>query len=241
MSKTVERKEVLTEEEIKGTQEYIEKYFPIVPASTFSIEDEAFKHEPKTDRQKQFKDMLFTAIKSGLSDFRAQRMDPSLDEEGNICFCVGKSPAIRRSIKWWDENAKKFMPEKESRIGSVEQRIAFLGALIKHFVEEKVYTVEEAWKAVCDQSKYLGYYADSPDSPNIYQSFDRTGSRKVGKWYDLGNTYKICFDDQEGGFVYVGGHYESYGNESPLADIGGVEKDKNCQHKRATGWIVLSV
>ncbi len=84
-------------EEIKGTQEYIEKYFPIVKASTLSLEDDFLKHKPETNNQKKFKQRIIAAIKSGLSDFRAQRMDACFDEEGNICFKAGMKPAVGKS------------------------------------------------------------------------------------------------------------------------------------------------
>ena len=50
-------------EEIKGTQEYLDKYFPIAKASTLSLEDEFLKHRAQTDNQKKFKKMLNAAIK----------------------------------------------------------------------------------------------------------------------------------------------------------------------------------
>ena len=89
-------------EEIKGTQEYIEKYFPIAKASTLSLKDEFLKHEPETEKQRKFKNALILAIKSGLYDFRAQRMDACFDEEGNICFKAGMKPAVGKlSVRDW--------------------------------------------------------------------------------------------------------------------------------------------
>ena len=81
-------------EEIKGTQEYIEKYFPIVKVSSLSVEDDFLKYMPETDNQKKFRKMLIDAIELGLQDFRAQRMDASFDEEGNICYKAGMKPSV---------------------------------------------------------------------------------------------------------------------------------------------------
>ena len=36
-------------------KEYIEKYFPIVRASTLSLKDKFLKHEPASEKQKVFK------------------------------------------------------------------------------------------------------------------------------------------------------------------------------------------
>ena len=227
----------INQEEVKGTQEYIDKYFPIAKASTLSLEDEFLKHEPKTKEQRKFKNALISAIESGLSDFRAQRMDACFDEEGNICFKSGMKPAVGKSPNWWKETAKKFMPEKGSRLGTTKERIAFLGLLIKYLIEEKGYTVSNAWKAVCDQSKDLGHYWDSE---NAKHDFEDTGSRQVSEWYDLANTYKITVDDEVGGFSLVGGRYYHNGNFSPLADVYSVDyPDNGCSN--SVGWLVLSV
>ena len=225
------------QEEIKGTQEYIEKYFPIAKASTLSLEDEFLKHEPETNQQTRFKNALISAIESGLSDFRAQRMDACFDEEGNIYFKAGMKPAVGKSPNWWKENAKKFMPEKGSRLGTTKERIAFLGLLIRYLIEEKGYTVSNAWKAVCDQSKDLGHYWDSE---NAKHDFEDTGSRRVGEWYDLANTCKITVDDEAGGFSLVGGNYNDYGDNYRLADVYSINFPNNvCIN--SVGWLVLSV
>ena len=230
--------EGLNQEEIKGTQEYIDKYFPIAKASTLSLEDEFLKHEPETNQQTRFKNALNSAIKSGLSDFRAQRMDACFDEEGNICFKAGMKPAVGKlSVKDWKRVAKEFMPEKGSRLGTTKERIAFLGLLIKYLIEEKGYEVKDAWKAVCDQSKDLGHYWDSE---NAKHEFEDTGSRQIGEWCDLGNTCKITEEDEASGFSLVGGGYGSNGDSYPLADLGSIGGpiDVYCY---SVGWFVLSV
>lgn len=225
-------------EEIKGTQEYIDKYFPIAKASTLSLKDEFLKHELETEEQRKFKNALISAIKSGLSDFRAQRMDACFDEEGNICFKAGMKPAVGKlSVNEWKRVAKEFLPEKESRLGTTKERIAFLGLLIKYLIEEKGYEVKDAWKAVCDQSKDLGHYWDSE---NAKHDFEDTGSRQIGEWCDLGNTCKITEDDEVGGFSLVGGSCDYYGSHYPLADVVGIgSPDRVCDC--GVGWFVLSV
>ncbi|MCI8361938.1 MAG: hypothetical protein HFJ41_02095 [Clostridia bacterium] len=226
------------QEEIKGTQEYIEKYFPIVKASTLSLEDEFLKHEPETEEQRKFKNALISAIKSGLSDFRAQRMDACFDEEGNICFKAGMKPAVGKlSANDWKRVAKEFLPEKGSRLGTTKERIAFLGLLIKYLIEEKGYTVSNAWKAVCNQSRDLGHYADSE---NPKRNFEDTGSRQVGEWCDLGNTFKITEDDEAGGFSLVGGDYVCNGDYFPLAGVFSVFYPI-IEYDLSVGWFVLSV
>lgn len=224
--------------EIKGTQEWLDKYFPIVKASTLSLEDDFLKHEPTSESQKETKKEIISAIKSGLCDFRAQKMDPSMDENGNIYYKVGEKPAVERIIvKEWKKKAKDFLPEKNSRLSENKEHYAFLALLIKYLIEKKHYKVGNAWKAVCDQSKNLGHYIDSK---NWKGDFELTGSRKVGKWYDLGNTFKITINEKTGGFVIFGGCYNSYGDDCPLADAISIDYPDNF-YNYSVGEIVLDV
>ena len=240
-----ENAEKTNKEGIKGTNEYIEKYFPIVKASTISLEDEFLKHEPETNCQKKFKKMLIDAIESGLSDFRAQRMDASFDEEGNLCYKSGMKPAVGKSAKWWYEKAKEFMPEKNSRLGTTKQRIAFLGLLIKYLIDERGYRISNAWKAVCDQSRDLGHYLDSEDAK---YEFELTGCRQLGEWCDLANTCKITIDKEpcdfflfvEDRFSSFGGYYNNDGFHWPLVSVNKICYP-NYDCSSGTGWLVLSV
>ena len=222
-------------EETKGTKEWLNKYFPVVQASTLSLDDEIIQHEPETKNQKDFKERLIKAIKSGLQDFRAPIMDPSLDKYGNIRYKAGKKPAVGKSAAWWEIKVKEFLPEKESRLGLTKERIAFLALLMKELVAEWGYSVSDAWKAVCDQCKDIGHYRDSI---NPKSKLEPTGSRKVGRWYDLGNTRKITKGEAYS-FLLVGGVYYSYGDLYTLAKVYIVDSYFNrCD---SVGWTVLSV
>ena len=241
MNKASERI-VLTVKE-KNTQEYLEEYFPVVKASTLSLKDDFLKHKPESVAQRLFKRRLIRAIRSGLSDFRAQRMDPSFDESGQICYKSGMKPAVGRTVKWWKKKAKEFMPEKESRIGTTNERIAFLALFLKYLIEENGYTVSDAWRAICDQSKDLGHYWDS-ERPKY--DFELTGSRKVGEWYDFCNTYKITVEEN-GTFSLFGGYFKNHGDFYPLADWCNYDiPNYDCNHDYdyefdfSVGWIVMA-
>lgn len=243
MNKTAERRIVLTVKE-KITQEYLEEFFPVVKASTLSLTEDFLKHKPESVEQRLFKKRLIRAIRSGLSDFRAQKIDASIDESGHICYKAGMRPAVGRSVKWWKKSANDFLPEKESRLGTTNERIAFLALLIKYLVEEQEYTISDAWKAVCDQSKDLGHYWDS-ESPKY--DFERTGRRKVGYWYDLANTYKITVEEN-GSFSLFGGYFKNFGKFYPLADWCNYDiSNYDCNHdydyefEFSVGWIVMAV
>ena len=232
-----EQNEEVKLDDISSSKEYLDECFPIAKASSLSLEDEFLKHRAQTDNQKKFKKMLKAAIKLGLEDFRAPRMDASSDEEGNICYKAGMKPAVGKSANWWKEKAKEFMPEKDSRLGTTKERIAFLGLLIKYLIEEKGYKVSDAWKAVCNQSKDLGHYYDSENAKHV---FEPTGSRSIGGWYDLVNTCKITVDDEADGFSFVGGSYSEISICYPLADVNSVF-DHHYDDFYSTGWVVMEV
>lgn len=217
---------------------FIETYFPIVRASTLSLDDMFLRNEPETRKQCDFKALLTSAIESGLKDFRAQRIDPSFDDNGNIVYGSGQMPAVGKSPNWWKENAIKFLPEKRSRLGTNKEHIAFLGLLLKYLVDEENYTVSDAWKAVCDQSKGLAHYWNSEDSK---RSLEPTGSRKIGEWYDLANTYKITTDENTASsFFHEGGHCQCNGESFPLTTSSKIIYP-DIFYFGSVGWIVLDV
>ena len=242
MIKTTEHEWMLTsmtgQKIARGEQEWLDKYFPLVEASQLSINDEFLQHEPETRNQNGFKRVLIKAINSGLTDFRAQAIDPSFDKEGKICYVPRMMPAVGKSAKWWYKNAPNFLPEKNSRQGLTKERIAFLGLLIKNLVEEHGYTISNAWRAICDLSKDLGHYLDSKGAKG---ELEPTGSRKVGKWYDLANTFKITVDDEKAsGFSLVGGNFDNHCDYYHLACVRNVNSP-NIVYYGSVGWLVLDV
>ncbi|MGN1297612.1 MAG: hypothetical protein ACI4VH_04210 [Clostridia bacterium] len=218
------------------TEEYIEEYFPIVRASTLSVNDRILEHAVRTTRQAMFKKALIGVINSGISDFRAQIMDPSFDEEENICYKVGMKPAIGKSAMWWSKQAINFIPQKHSRIGQPEERIAFLGLLIKKLTEIG-YTLNEAWSEVCDNSTNIGHYIYSKEAKGTFES---TGSRPIGIWCDLSNTCKITLEKDNRKYYLFGGNCFSKGDTYPLIEKELVLSPRG-RNSISVGWIVSDV
>ena len=211
-----------------------DRKFPVVEASKLKLTDEFLKYEPKTKWQKWLKETLTVGIKAGLKDFRRPAMDPSF-KDGKIVYEAGMKPAVGKSCNWWRENAKKFMPERNSRLGTDTQYAAFLGLRIKYLINEMGYTVSQAWKAVCDDSKELGHYRNSE---NAKHDFEATGSRPIGLFYDLANTCKILSNDNGTVFWLAGGFYGCNSYRFPLADMYAVY----CPYLSyfgSVGWLVL--
>lgn len=210
--------------------------FVLVEASKLSLDDEFMKYKPKTEREEKLKEQLTDAIKKGVKDFWAPKYDPSFNEDGTgICYVPGKKPAVGKSYNWWEKAAKKFCPERQSHLGLKSERVAFLGVLIKKVVESG-WKVEEAWSAVCCDSKELGHYWNSK---NAKQALENTGSRVVCGFFDLANTYKIlAYDEEACGFWLAGGNYYDDSGNFPLADLGRSNYRDSC-HSNSVGWLVL--
>ena len=163
-------------------------------------------------------------------------MDPS-EENGKIVFKPGNRPAVGHSPMWWDETWKKFMPSKSSRSGTDLHWAASLGKLMKYLIDEKNYSEEDAWKAVCDDSRDLGHYCNSKDAKH---DFEPTGSRKVGAFFDLANTSKILKKWETPGFLLAGGNYNYNSFDFPLVDLYTFFYPFN-DYYYSVGWLVLDV
>ena len=217
----------------------LESIFKRVPASELRLDDAFMKHQPKTNAERNFKELVETAIKNGLKDFWRPVYDPSFDDNGRIYYEPGKMPAVGKSYNWWEKNAKVFCPERGSRIGTKSEYIAFLAVLIKDLVTAGK-SVEWAWNAVCNDSKELGHYWNSKDAKHAKHAFETTGSRDICGWYDLANSFKILEEDEEAvGFWLAGGNYNDVGCNCPLADLFlyDFRDSGNCD---CCGWLVLT-
>lgn len=196
------------------TQEEFEQIFPITDISKL-IGHKLLEHKPESGEQKRLLDYILRGIELKLPPFRSPIMDPS-KENGRVVFKLGCKPAVGQSAVWWRENWKAFLPMKNSRSGTEFHWAAILGEVMMHLVEEENYSVSEAWKAVCDDSRNLGHYWNS-DGAKHY--FEPTGSRKVGKFYDLANTCKVLEKWDGSGFLLGSGYYGNNSKGCPLADI----------------------
>lgn len=213
------------------------KYFPVVKARDLKVED-FLGYKPRNSAQRKFKNALISAIKSGLYDFRAQRMDPSVEGE-KIIYKEGNIPCVGKTAEQWKILAEKFWPEKESRLGTTKERTAFLGLIIRYLIDERGYEERIAWREVCDQSKFLGHYWDSP---NAKCKLETTGSRMVGEWCDLGNTKKITINENGNNNIFseFGGYYGISGELYPLSEMI-ILPYPTSPAKYSTGWVVTKV
>lgn len=211
--------------------------FVLIEASKISMYDDFMLYCPQTVKSKVLKQLLTKVIKKGVKDFFKPTVDPSF-ENGKIYFEAGNIPETYQYYEWWEEMAERFWPDRGSRLGTKFEYVAFLGVLIKRMVE-KGWNVEDAWSAVCCDSKKIGHFCDSIDSKN---GLELTGSIEVCGFCDLGNTYKILADEPDewsDRFLLAGGSYLCRGTDNPLTHIGYCYRDIVIPN--SVGWLVLSI
>jgi len=205
-----------------------------IEASKLRLTDDFMQYKVKRREEKKLKGLLEETIKKGVRDFYRPMLDPSISWDDGICFKVNGEPAVGKSYLWWKLKAKMFWHERNSRLGTKSEYIAFLGVLIKKLVEEGM-EVSKAWKAVCSDSIELGHYWNSSDTHTMLQ----TGTREICGFCDLANTRKILADDgDEGIFWKAGGCYDCNSISFTLADFE-YHFEFSDPHKNAVGWIVF--
>jgi len=211
--------------------------FVLVEAENLSYADEFMQHEPQNWRQEQAKSLIGEAISSGVKNFYKPKCDPSITSDGKgIIFKPGKIPAVSKSFKWWNKMAKKYNPERSSRLGTRLEYGAFLGVLIKQLIAEGN-AVEWAWNAVCNNSSELGNYWNSEKVAHVIEP---TGSREICGFFDLANVYKILAKNEGSRwFALAGGSCVDYSHVAPIAHVcysNAANQIYNC----GVGWIVCS-
>lgn len=222
-------------ENIERTNLQLRDMFRIVEFSSISLNDEFFNHVPQTQNQMRVKNSIIYAKKSDFKDFAHAIMDPSVNENERIYYQHDHKPAVGYSPIWWNTKAKEVLPEKNSRLGSPLAYDVFLSTHIKYLVEQRNYSVDLAWKSICDDSQEFGNYISCSNVPT---RFKNTGNNQLGEWYDLSNTCKILCSGDE--YFLASGFYCFYGKNFPFARIRKISiLDGNYHY--ASGWIICDV
>lgn len=220
----------------------LEHLFPVVEVESLTMGDRFLReHVPRSRNEERIWRSCEAAIRYRTRNFRRNSISPSLNEEGKIEFREGLKPAVGKPARWWAENARLVSPKKKSRLASVYEEDLFNGMLIRYLIKESGFTVSEAWNAVCRKSARLGNFWDSPGSPH---ALEPTGSRKIGRFADLGNTCKIvCSQLFEEKYCYYGGDFWDLSHECPLGSLIGIpnEEVERVTYDRSVGVIVMEV
>lgn len=220
----------------------LEQFFPVVEVESLTMGDRFLReHVPRSRNEERIWRSCESAVRYRTRNFRRNAVSPSLNEEGKIVFTKGGKPAVGKPARWWAERAKQVCLEKKSRLATVFDEDIFNGILIRYLIEQAGFTVSEAWSAVCRKSARLGNFWDSPGSPH---ALEPTGSRKIGRFHDFGNTCKIvCSQLFEEKYFYYGGDFWDLSHECPLGSLIGIpnEEVERVTYDRSVGVIVMEV
>ena len=211
--------------------------FVLIEASKLSLDDDFLKYEPQTERQKNFKYTLKAVIQKGVKDFWKPRIDPSFNPKGDgICFEFFRRPAVGKTYKWWKRAAKRYCPERKSRLGTFEEYIAFWAVFMKLLVENG-WPLEKVWHVVCDDSTDIGQFLSNLEE---IPELENVGTKEIYGFFDLGNTHKMLkWHGEKGGICIAGGCYELLGYEFPVSSIILRVFYPNIADS-TVGWVVLS-
>lgn len=187
--------------------------FTLCKASELSDEDKFMRHIPVSHEEAMLRMLLEGMIKEGIKDFFAPLWEPSINEEGRICYVKDGRPVIGKSYDWWKEQAISLCPERKTRIGTEKEYIAFLGCQIKKLSKVEM-SIEEAWKYACSDvigiivlRKFFGIYATQ--------------------------THKLLAEAGNSGGYWISGD----GKKFPLSLIH-YYKTSNVPHNNGTGWVI---
>lgn len=198
-----------------GSKEF-EKVFQIVNIREVADFLGNTKNITKATKEERIRRHVRYAEKMQMPNFRRPVLDPSfIGYRRSIIYCQGKDPAVGKTARWWGKAALDFMPEKNSRLSDEIREDVYLASLVKELVEEEGYKEKEAWRAVCINSSKIGNYCDSKNGGT---DFEKTGRRRYGRYFDLGNTKKIIqvSEDSES-YLLAGGSINCHGRFSSLA------------------------
>lgn len=187
------------------------KDFVPIKASEFDPKDKLLLLPPFRKRLRK------AVIEGRMYDFFVQPQDASISANGNIAFYKDGEPAIDMSYDWWEEQAKKFDKDHNSRLATALEYDARNFALLKKLVENG-WKPFSAWYALMhNSSRLVDNYMEIKDSN---QRIKRTGSKIVCGFADLGNTYKILAKEEgHDNFWLAGTSYMSSPRFEPIAKM----------------------
>lgn len=224
-----------------GTYKVVQKVtkvnecFILIEAEMLSMHDEFMKYEPNTDRERELKALISEVIEKKVKNFYRPNCDPAFTSNGGICFEYGYKPAVGKSYYWWKNAAKEYKPERNSRLGTRLEYVAFLGVLIKKLIDEGM-TVEQAWNSVCNDSVELGHCWNSK---NAQKEYETTGSRQYCGFYDLVNVNKVLSNDEDDGTYWrAGATCHDYCSKSSISYLYNSTYPGHIYFNQV-GWIVL--
>ena len=217
--------------------ENFDEVFPIIDPSEL-IGHKLLNYEPKNEREDRLLADICKGIEMKLPAFRAPCIDPS-EENGKIVFKPGNKPAVGHDADWWKETWKNFMPNKNSRIGTNLHWAAFMGKLMAYLIEKEKYSVKDAWRAICRDRRVLGLYSNSEGER--HNELALTGSKNVGGFFDIANTFKMVEKMGDTTYFLAGGYYNFYESDFPITVLYEDYIHADVSKDVSVGWLVMDV
>ena len=172
------------------------------------------KVEPITERQEEFLNIVKEALCQIDYDYKISTIEPSLKCGRILAFKEGEVVGKLQWLNTWDEMAKEFAPENDSRLATVAELYLWYAYRIAKRYWSLTY--------VCDDSSRDGNYINSPKRSDFPL---KTGQMFVGGFADgSGNSYKVVRTNDLEKFALCGGSDSSRGDDYPIADISYVNR-----------------
>lgn len=181
-----------------------EEAFPVINVQEIVNNEKLISFKPQSATQERVMKSIQLAKKINLPNFRAQSIAPAFsnETENGILYAKGLKPATDKSVTWWEDIFKEYMPEKNSRIGELLEYDIFLAYLIEELLN-KGYDKTIAWHAICDNSSCLVPFAFLKD---LDCELISTGNLQVGEYSDIGGTLKLVCSKK---YFYTGKEYST--------------------------------
>lgn len=175
----------------------------------------SYKGKNQNDAIADFIGKIWQIKRDAHEPFWTPIMDPS-SKDGMIIFEKGLEPFVCYPFALWENNLAEepSVDGKKWSIGSGFHAYARAVDIINQLVSMG-WAPAKSIEAVVINSADLGNWKDSPKSSS---KIELTGSRQVGNYYDLGNTFKFI-KNSDGTWGLTGGSFVNSGANAPIASI----------------------
>ena len=203
------------------------KFFTQITAEDWEkVKNWLAKQQGKTKNEKIFLARVKDALKAVNYEYWIANLEPSVTD-GKIYYAEGNAVGVGFSCNQWNQMAEEYAPERLSRLSNEYELYIWYALRI----------VNGLWTLdyVANDSSSAGNYRNAHEATH---SMEKTGARKCGGFCDgQGNSYKIV--TREGGYALVGGSYNIYGDDCPVADVNYFDYPNDIQYN-SSGVLVLT-
>lgn len=188
-----------------STPEWMRHFFLMGKAERAKVEEWYENVNPTTKAQRFFLERVKDALDAIDYDYKIATLEPSFDEDGDLCYVAGNKVAEGMDLLSWKKKAKGFYLDSNwhSELATLME-----GEL---FVAYRIAMGYWSIGYVCDNSSSAGNYG-------VARMLEYSGAREVGGFRDgTGNTRKVYCTKK--GFAITGGDCFCSGFSWPVAHM----------------------